>query len=56
MKYQVKVDADNRNVDVAVSLKKEDDEPDFLENLTGIFNNVKVDALPDGAVDVTDVD
>ena len=56
MKYGVKLEADNRNVDINVSLKKEDDEPDFLENLTGIFNNVKVDALPDGATDVVDVD
>lgn len=56
MKYKVNLEADNRDVNVSVSLKKEDDEPDFLENITGIFNNVKVDALPDGATDVVDVD
>jgi hypothetical protein len=57
MKYNVNLSADNREMNVAVSVKKEEDEPDFFENLGKVFNNVKVvDALPDGATDVVDVD
>ena len=56
MKGSVNLSVDNRNIDVAVSLKKEEDEPDFFENIGSIFNNVKVDALPEGATDVVDTD
>lgn len=56
MKYNVNLSADNREMNVAVSVKKEEDEPDFFENLGKVFNNVKVDALPDSATDVVDVD
>ena len=57
MKYNVNLSADNREMNVAVSVKKEEDEPDFFENLGKVFNNTKIgDALPDGATDVIDVD
>ena len=57
MKYAVKVDADNRNVDVSVSVKKEDGEPDFFENIGEVFNGVKIGKdTPDGAIDIIDAD
>ena len=57
MEYNVNLNANNRNIDVSVSLKKEDGEADFLEDLGNIFNsNAKLGELPDGATDVTDVD
>lgn len=61
MKYNVKLDADNKNIDVSLSVKKEEGEGDFFENIGNIFNNVKLpdslsNSLPDGATDVVDVD
>lgn len=57
MKYSVKLDADNRDINVAVSVKKEDGEPDFFENIGDIFDkSLKIDALPEGATDIVDTD
>ncbi len=56
MEYNVNLNANNRNIDVSVSLKKEEGESDFLEDLGKVFNNGKIEMLPDGATDVTDVD
>ena len=57
MKYNVNLSADNRDINVSVSVKKEDGEPDFFENIGNVFDNVKVKPeLPEGATDIIDVD
>ena len=56
MKGSVNLNVDNRNIDVAVSLKKEDNEPDFFENIANVFSNTKVEVITDKNADVTDVD
>lgn len=58
MKFSASVNVDNRNVDLGLSMKKEEGETDFFEDIGKIFNNnAKTNPeIPGVIVDVTDVD
>ena len=39
MQYKVNVAADNRDINISISAKKEDGEPDFFESIGKIFES-----------------